>query len=185
MALCLVWPCRNLSHALSLSLKKKQINSELIHRKWFPLTLTVLKGHVIQNIHIFSIEKICTLGINWYLSQLIAIKSLRNKFVFNFLYCLKLINFGGNLGNLIFHTQYTIEWSLKQSVIIPALINLLGCETSIQSSKDLVLEVILVDSFKSWIRFKLWRMLFSFFFFLFLYSFSFRWLVQPVFIEIT
>ena len=64
-----------------------------------------------------------------------------------------MINLGGNLANLIFHTQKIIEWSLKQSDMTPAFRILSGCDTRIQSSNDCVLGVIRVGSLISWVRF--------------------------------
>ncbi len=72
------------------------------------------------------------------------------------------INLEGDLGNLIFHTQAIIEWSLKQSDITPALKNMSECETSIHSRRDWVAAVTLVGSVISWVRFQLLNISFVF-----------------------
>lgn len=122
------------AHALSLCLKM-HMRSDVTQGRCTPLTLVVLKGACLSIVSLSSDNRksqaSCTFGISWYLSQLIEIKSLMTWSTFSFLYCLILINLGGNLGSFIFQMQYTIEWSLRQSDITPAFKNLFGWETNI------------------------------------------------------
>ena len=53
------------------------------------------------------------------------------------LLCPTLITLGGRRGNLIFHTQETMEWSLEQSGSTPDSVILSEWVTKIQSNKDL------------------------------------------------
>ena len=79
-----------------------------------------------------------------------------------FLVCLKVMNFGGELGILIFQTQNIMEWSLKQSDMTPDLMILAGLVTSIQSRSDEDRWSTLVGSFIICVRLMLLSRFLSF-----------------------
>lgn len=74
------------------------------------------------------------------------------------------------MGSLIFQMQNTMQWSLKQSDIIPDLMNQLGCNTNIQSSRDRHVGVTRVGSLISWVRF--------------MFAIKFLTFVQPVLVKV-
>lgn len=89
------------------------------------------------------------------------IKSSQNKSTSIFLCWHILMVFGGDLGSLIFHVQWIIEWSLKQSDMTPDLIILLGWETNIQSIKVLDFLLTRVGLFIICVRLISWNFLFT------------------------